>query len=136
MQLFARFTCAALWLICVSASSASTRTLTLPSPITGVEVSGRSMDVFRRIDSPAKIAQIMRFVGERRSGWETPWAGVPVPRFQAVLYHGKTCMGHFGVGPRFFETDLAGDFRSRPATDSETEAFLNLIDMRGTRLND
>jgi hypothetical protein len=122
--------------VCIAGCSAPARELSVPDHVTHVEITGRSMDVLRRIDEPTKIAAILDFVRDHRSGWNTPLAGVPVGRLSAVFYNGKTCLGHFSVGPRFFETDLAGDFRSINASDSETATFLSLVDMAGTPLND
>ena len=129
-----RLTAAAV--VCIAGCSAPNRDLNVPDHVTRIEITGRSMDVLRRIDQPAKIAAILEFVRDHRSGWNTPLAGVPVGRLSAVFYNGKMCLGHFSVGPRFFETDLAGDFRSINASDSETTTFLSLVDMEGTSLND
>jgi hypothetical protein len=110
-------------------------TLTLPSRVTRVDVTDNNMHVIKRIDSQREISAIVAFVAQRRSGWIQPLAGVPVARLYADFYEGDRLVGHFGVGPGFFETSLAGDhFRSRGAAESETQAFLSLIGMERTEL--
>jgi hypothetical protein len=118
-----------------SAACETASTLTAPSGVTRVDVTGTNMRLVKRIDSPSDISAIVAFVSQNRDGWTQPMAGVPVARLYAYFYDGDRIAGHFGVGPGFFETDLAGDhFRSKDATKSECDTFLALIGMRGTQL--
>ena len=102
-----------------------------PSHVTHVDVTHNNMHFIKRIDSQRDIDTIIAFVSQRRSGWVQPLAGVPVARLYVCFYDGDKIAGDFGVGPGFFETDLAGDqFRSKDAAKSETETFLALIGMK------
>jgi hypothetical protein len=81
------------------------------------------------VDS-ARLADLTAFVNDRRKGWGTPWAGVPIPRISVAFYrrddHGP--IHHFGAGPGFFEaSSRPGNFASRVASDSEVATFLRLI---------
>ena len=110
------------------------KSLTPPTNITRVNITGPNMRFILPIDTESKIAAIVKFVSEHRSGWTRPMAGVPVASYYAYFYDGDTVLGHFSVGQGFFETDLTGDsFRTREATTSETDAFLALIGLQGAR---
>jgi hypothetical protein len=109
------------------------RTLISPSHVTHVDVTN-NMHFIKRIDSQRDIRAIIAFVSQRRSGWVQPLAGVPVARLYVCFYDGDKINGHFGVGPGFFETDLAGhQFCSKDAAKSETETFLALIGMKNVQ---
>src|SRR5439155_19396903 len=96
-------------------------TLTPPSRVTRFDIIDNNRHVIKRIDSQREINALVAFVAQRRSGWIQPLAGVPVARLYADFYDGDELVGHFGVGPGFFETSLAGDqFRSRDAAKPET----------------
>jgi hypothetical protein len=110
------------------------KSLTPPANVTLIKITGPNMRFILRIDNESKIAAIVKFVSEHRSGWTQPMAGVPVASYYAYFYNGDKVLGHFAVGGGFFETDLAGDFLSREATKSETDAFLALIGLQGARL--
>jgi hypothetical protein len=108
-------------------------TLRPPAHITHIDVMRRSIQLVKRIESQHDISAIVAFVSEHSSGWTEPLAGVPVAQIYAYFYDGDQVRGHFGVGPGFFESDLAGDFRSIGATRSETDRFLALLGMQGTK---
>jgi|SRR5262245_51542390 len=119
--------------VCSTARGTS-GTLTAPLGITHVDVTGTNMRFIKRIDKSSDISAIVAFVSQRRDGWTQPVAGVPVAQLYAYFYNGDRVAGHFGVGPGFFETDLAGDhFRSKDATKSECNTLLALIGMRSTQ---
>jgi hypothetical protein len=86
------------------------------------------------VDS-ASLAALTAFVNDRREGWGTPWAGVPVPRITVAFYRRRDDHGpiqHFGAGPGFFEaSSQPGNFASRAASDSEVATFLRLIGAPG-----
>ena len=95
-----------------------------PSHVTHVDVTHNNMHFIKRIDSQRDIDTIIAFVSQRRSGWVQPLAGVPVARLYVCFYDGDKIAGDFGVGPGFFETDLAGDqFRSKDAANQRRRLF-------------
>lgn len=110
--------------------------LTPPTSITRIDVIGSGEQVLKRIESSGDIQRISTFVAEHRAGWTQPWAGVPVPQIRVYFYDGDRYVGRFGAGPRFFESDLAGDlFCSLDAPDSEVHIFLALIGMQDFRFH-
>jgi hypothetical protein len=70
--------------------------------VTRVDITDNSAKVFRRIETPAEVQRIVQFADDHKSGWHTPWAGVPVPSLHAAFYDGDRYVGHFGVGGGFF----------------------------------
>jgi hypothetical protein len=124
-----------IFILTFTAGCGQARTLIPPSHVTHVDVTDNNMHFIKRIDSQRDIDTIIAFVSQRRSGWVQPLAGVPVARLYVCFYDRDKIAGHFGVGPGFFETDLAGDqFRSKDAAKSETETFLALIGMENVQL--
>jgi hypothetical protein len=96
-----------------------------------VVVANYGRDTLPVISDSARVASIVAFANRYRSGWGTPWAGVPVPRITAAFFHraaDKGAVQYFGAGPRFFEASSSpGDFSSRSAEDGEIAEFLHLI---------
>ena len=95
-----------------------------------IEVKTGSIDgPMRVIDDPAEVARVVAFVDERRGGWggSADWVGVPVPQVSADFYSGSEFLGHFGVGPGFFECHRKGSFASQSCTESEERHFLELL---------
>ena len=88
-------------------------------------------DTMPAITDTARLQAITAFVNARRSEWQVPWSGVPVPRVSAAFYRqaaDKGAVYHFGAGPGFFEaSSQPGDFASRRASAAETEEFLRLL---------
>jgi hypothetical protein len=110
-------------------------TLTPPAHVTRVDVTDNNTHLIKRIDSQRKIDAIVKFVSQHRSGWTRPLTGVPVGQLYANFYNEDKFLGHFGIGPGFFETSLAGDlFRSRRASEPETHAFIVLLDVKDTHI--
>src|SRR5690348_7480251 len=110
------------------------KSLTPPTDVTLIKVTGPNKRFILRVDDQNKIAAIVKFVSEHRSGWTRPMAAVPVAPYYAYFCNGDKELGHFAAGAGFFETDLAGDFLTREAAKSETDAFLALIGLQGVRL--
>ncbi|HSU16103.1 hypothetical protein [Longimicrobium sp.] len=79
------------------------------------------------IRDPARLRALVRFVDERRAGWEQPWYGVPVPYTIVEFRAGSEMEGSFGIGTNFFETLRNGDFYSRAASRQELAEFSRLI---------
>jgi len=96
--------------------------------VTRVEVRTNHDELIKEISDPAQLRRLAAFVNSRRSGWETPLRGVPVPRHVVNFYEGEQFAGHFGCGDSFFETqrDSRGFF-SRDATPEEVEEFRQLV---------
>ena len=96
-----------------------------------VVVSNYGRDTLPAISDSARVAAIVAFANRYRSGWGTPWAGVPVPRITAAFFRSAAAKGavqYFGAGPRFFEASSSpGDFSSRSAQDAEIAEFLHLL---------
>jgi hypothetical protein len=110
------------------------KSLTPPTNVTRINITGPNMRFILRVDNESKIAAIVKFVSEHRSGWTRPMASVPVAPYYAYFYDGDKVLGQFAVGEGFFETDLAGGSPlTREATKSETDAFLALIGLQGVR---
>lgn len=82
------------------------------------------------ISNAARIESIRRFINTRRSGWQVPLAGVPVPTLIANLYAGEQFIGHFGAGANFFECQREGGFYSRTANADELREFRKLVEVR------
>jgi len=86
-----------------------------------------NLDSLGTVTDPARIAGVLAFVNARRTGWEQPWAGVPVGTLGVTFYRGRDVQGSFSVGPGFFETQREGDFFSRDATSQEITQFRALL---------
>ena len=83
-------------------------------------------DTLGALSAPDSIAALVTFVNARNSDWERPWSGVPVPQVTAFFY-GADFQGSFGGGPGFFETQRAGTFASRAASEAELAEFARLV---------
>jgi hypothetical protein len=95
-------------------------------PITSAELWISASDGSKyiwKISDPEELARIAAFVDSRRTGWSTPWYGVPVPVVEVRFFDGQQTRGSFGVGRDFFETQREGAFFSKKATPSEISSF-------------
>ena len=92
-----------------------------------IEVNNTRGERLGVIEEPARVALICSFVTERRSGWEAPWYGVPVPSVNAVMFEGSRLKLSFGAGGAFFSAQYSGTFASRPASAQEVAAFRALL---------
>jgi hypothetical protein len=113
-------------------ASADTREFAIvPGAERVVIIADYGKDTLAEITDPRRIRELLEFVNARRAGWETPWAGVPVPRIRALFYRSASGGGmirSFGAGPGFFEaTSQPADFASRTAEPSEVGEFLSLL---------
>jgi hypothetical protein len=97
-------------------------------PVTGVTVVGHdgSKELVKITDEQV-VSQIVAFVDSRRTGWETPWYGIPVPTVTAEFFNGAQFKGSFGSGANFFETQREGVFCSQSASPSEVQRFLGRL---------
>jgi hypothetical protein len=97
-------------------------------PVTSVTVVGLngSKELVKVTDQQV-VYQIVAFVDSRRTGWETPWYGIPVPTIRAEFFNGAQFKGSFGSGTNFFETQREGVFCSRSASPSEVRRFLDRL---------
>jgi hypothetical protein len=96
------------------------------SRVTKVVVSNHSREVLK-IESGPEIKEIIQFVNNHSEGWEIPWYGVPVPKWTVTIYSDDECLGSFGAGKGFFETQRDGGFFSKPASESQLRDFYRLI---------
>jgi hypothetical protein len=97
-------------------------------PVTSVTVVGLdgSKELVKITDQQV-VSQIVAFVDSRRTGWETPWYGIPVPTVTAEFFKGTQFKGSFGSGANFFETQREGVFCSQRASPSDVRRFLDLL---------
>jgi hypothetical protein len=100
-------------------------------PVTSVTVVGRDGGKVVKITDQQVVSQIVAFVDSRRTGWETPWYGIPVPTVRTEFFSGAQFKGSFGSGANFFETHREGAFYSQSASPSEVQRFLDLLGVDG-----
>lgn len=82
-----------------------------------------------KISDPKDVSRIAAFVDSRRTGWGTPWYGIPVPIVEIELFDGQKLKATFGVGRDFFETQREGAFFSRNASPSEIRGFYDVVNL-------
>ncbi|HEX4947604.1 MAG TPA: hypothetical protein VFZ34_13120 [Blastocatellia bacterium] len=90
--------------------------------------------IIKRITSPIKTADIIKFVDGKRQGWYTPLAGVPSPKITLGFYNNAEFKGTFGIGSNFFYTQREGTFEAKSATDEEIQYFLYVLGVEKKRL--
>lgn len=79
------------------------------------------------ISAADRIEKLQQFINARRTGWQVPLGGAPVPTLIANLYADGQFVGHFGAGANFFACHRDGGFYSRSASEAELNEFRNLI---------
>jgi hypothetical protein len=82
-----------------------------------------------KITGKAAISEVVDFVDAHRTGWGTPWYGIPVPAVTVEFYDGTEFKGSFGVGDNFFETQRDGGFFTQSASPAEVLGFLRLVSL-------
>lgn len=113
----------------VSCGPPSARDFPTIGRVTIITVSGTgASNLSKKITDSQRISRIVAFVDAHRSGWGTPWYGVPVPSVVVEFYDGPEFKGHFGVGKNFLETqrDDSGFF-SQSVTSDQVTTFLELL---------
>src|ERR1700735_2679695 len=101
-------------------------------PVTSVTVVGPDgSKQLVKITDQQVVFQIVSFFDSRRTDWETPWYGIPVPTVTAEFFDGAQFKGSFGSGANFFETQREGVFCSQSASPSEVRRFLDLLGVGG-----
>lgn len=113
----------------VSCGPPSVRSFPDIGRVTTIIVSGTgASNLSKKITDSQRISRIVAFVDAHRSGWGTPWYGVPVPSVVVEFYDGTEFKGHFGVGKNFLETqrDNRGFF-SQSVTSDQVTTFLELL---------
>jgi hypothetical protein len=104
------------------------RTFQMLGPVTSVTVTGRDgLHPIATVTDGKAISQIVAFVDSHRTGWGTPWYGIPVPVVTVQFYDGAEFKGHFGVGRNFLETQREGGFFSQRVSSAEVRRFLDLV---------
>lgn len=101
--------------------------------VTRIEVMDDGNRKLRVILALDHLQRVVEFVDGQREGWgrTNDWAGVPIPYLKAEFYNGTNFIGHFGVGPGFFECHRNGDFLSKGASEADCKRFLDLIGLPG-----
>ena len=95
--------------------------------VTRIEIRRDHNELLSTITDAKQIAAVVTFTDSHRTGWGTPWSGVPIPIIVADFYDGETFKGHIGVGANFLETQRVGGFWSRSASNAEIKQFLTLV---------
>jgi hypothetical protein len=102
------------------------RELSPIEPITSAELwisASNGSKYIWKISDPKELSRIAAFVDSRRTGWSTPWYGVPVPTVEVRFFNAQQTRGSFGVGKDFFETQRDDAFFSKKATPGEISSF-------------
>jgi len=87
-------------------------------------------DVVKEIRDPGQIARIVAFANANLTGYREPWFGEPLPAIDVAFYDRRRYVGHFGVGPEFFEIHRGSiTFMSRPASEQQVHEIMQLINV-------
>ncbi|HJU27842.1 MAG TPA: hypothetical protein VJ718_01650 [Candidatus Binataceae bacterium] len=87
-------------------------------------------DVLKEIRDPTQVARIVAFANENLTGYREPWFGEPLPAIDVAFYDRRRYVGHFGVGPEFFEIHRGMiTFMSRPASERQVREIMRLINV-------
>jgi hypothetical protein len=89
-----------------------------------------------KISDPKDLSRIAAFVDSRRTGWGTPWYGVPVPIVELKFFDGQKLKGTFGVGKDFLETQREGAFFSKKASQGEIHDFYDVVNLDDATLKE
>lgn len=115
-------------IILVGCADPHTRDFSVLGPVTTINVTGSdASNLSPTITNSRTISQVVDFVDSHRTGWHTPWYGVPVPSVVIEFYNGTEFKGSFGVGKNFLETQRNGGFFSQSAAPDEVRGFLGLL---------
>ena len=118
--------------LCMAACSIGKRDFSPLGPLTTAELWVSASDGSKhiwKISDPKNLSRIAAFVDSRRTGWGTPWYGVPVPIVEVEFFDGPKLKGTFGVGRDFFETQREGAFFSKNASPSEIRGFYDVVNL-------
>ena len=118
--------------LCLTACSIGKRDFSPLGPITSAELWVSASDGSKfiwKISDPKDLSRIAVFVDSRRTGWGTPWYGVPVPIVEVEFFDGQKLKVTFGVGKDFFETQREGGFFSKHASPSEIRGFYDVVNL-------
>src|SRR5580704_2097171 len=118
--------------LCMAACSIGKRDFSPLGPITAAELRVSASDGSKyiwKISDPGEISRIAAFVDFHRTGWGTPWYGVPVPVVEVEFFDGQKLKGTFGAGKDFFETQRDGSFVSKSASSSEIRGFYDAVNL-------
>jgi hypothetical protein len=87
-------------------------------------------DLVKEIRDPEQVARIVAFANENLTGYREPWLGEPLPAIDVAFYDRRRYVGHFGVGPEFFEIHRGSiTFMSRPASERQVREIMQLINV-------
>lgn len=94
-------------------------------------------DLIKEIRDPEQVARIVAFANDNLTGYREPWFGEPLPAIDVAFYDRRRYVGHFGVGPEFFEIHRGSiTFMSRPASEPQVREIMRLINIDDAVLND
>jgi hypothetical protein len=94
--------------------------------ITRAEVRSRTAGLGSITDS-ARIAALVTFVNQQRSGWSAPALGVPVGQVGVTLYREERVVESIFCGPGFLELRRGGQFYSKSAGPDAIVRFRELL---------
>jgi|ERR1700677_2057653 len=118
--------------LCMAACSIGKRDFSPLGPVTTAELWISASDGSKyiwRISDPKDVSGIAAFVDSRRTGWGTPWYGVPVPIVEVKFFEGERLKGTFGVCRDFFETQREGAFFSKNTSAIEIRGFYDVLNL-------
>jgi|HubBroStandDraft_6_1064221.scaffolds.fasta_scaffold155712_2 hypothetical protein len=125
--------------LCMAACSIGKRDFLPLGPVTTAELWVSASDGSKhiwKISAPEDLSRIAAFVDSHRTGWGTPWYGVPVPIVEIELFDGPRLKGTFGLGRDFFETQRDGAFFSKNASPSEIRGFYDVVNLDDATLKE
>jgi hypothetical protein len=123
----------------MAACSVGKRDFSPLGPVTTAELWVSASDGSKhiwKISDPGDLSRITAFVDSRRTGWGTPWYGVPVPIVEVEFFDGQKPKATFGVGRDFFETQREGAFFSKNASPSEIRGFYDVVNLDDATLKE
>ena len=125
--------------LCMAACSIGKRDFSPLGPVTTAELwvsASHGSKYIWKISDPKDLSQIAAFVDSRRTGWGTPWYGVPVPIVEVKFFDGQHLKVTFGAGRDFFETQREGAFFSKNASLSEIRGFYEVVKLDDATLKE
>jgi hypothetical protein len=94
--------------------------------VTAIRVYGPGANPVTTIDDADRMARVVTFINQRRSGWHIPEADAPAPAVTAVLYGGDKAKYTFSAAPQYFASGPVY-LLSRRASTEEFRQFLQLV---------
>jgi hypothetical protein len=99
--------------------------------VTVIRVYGPGANPAMTIDDADRMARVVSFINQRRSGWHIPEADAPAPAVTAVLYDGDKPKYTFSAASQYFASGPVY-LLSRRAPTEEFRQFLQLVGVPDT----